>query len=359
MINITTQHQNHRNNFTALRWLAAGLVLYGHSFTFLGLPAPTFMSWVPLGVLGVYIFFSISGYLVAQSWENDPNLSRFIIRRSLRIFPALVVCISLSVFVLGPWLTSLPISEYFSSPHTRDYFLNCFLYISNYLPGVFGTNRIANAVNGSLWSLPVEFSMYLVLAILGFLRVPRSGWIFAAVGLMLLSKLWAMPSPDQLIFYRTDVRQVVICGVYFWVGAAAFRYQISKFFSISNVLIVVIIWLMLSRWPQAFVMGSWVILPFLVIAFGLSQSSLLSRIANHDYSYGIYIYAFPVQQAIVHFWPYMPLKLYLTVTGLLTLILAAASWHLIEKPALKMKPSRTRAMEPQEIHTKCKAESIG
>lgn len=104
---------SHRNNFTALRWFAAGMVLYGHSFVFLGLPEPTFLGWAPMGPLGVYIFFSISGYLVAQSWENDPNVFRFLQRRALRIFPGLFVCTVLSVFLLGPIFTTIPLLDYF------------------------------------------------------------------------------------------------------------------------------------------------------------------------------------------------------------------------------------------------------
>ena len=114
----------HSDNLTALRWMAASMVLFGHAFVFLGLPEPMFMQWLPMGPLGVYIFFSISGYLVAQSWERDPSVIRFLIRRLLRIFPGLFVCTILSVLVLGPLLTEVSQAEYWSSPHTRGYFSN-------------------------------------------------------------------------------------------------------------------------------------------------------------------------------------------------------------------------------------------
>ena len=90
--------KSHSNNLTALRWLAASMVLYGHSFVLLGLPEPVFMGWAPMAPLGGFIFFAISGYLVAQSWESDPDAVRFLQRRTLRIFPGLIVCIALSVF---------------------------------------------------------------------------------------------------------------------------------------------------------------------------------------------------------------------------------------------------------------------
>ena len=330
---------NHNNNFTALRWFAAGLVFYGHSFTFLGLPGPSFMSWVSMGALGVYIFFAISGYLVAQSWESDPNPFRFLLRRALRIFPGLSICVILCVVILGPFLTKLQLSDYFLNPHTRGYFSNIILYMAYGLPGVFDTNHFPHAVNGSLWSLPVEFSMYLALALIGLSRTPRIGWGAAALCLIVLAKFWAMQSSHMLLFYRIDFRQVAICGAYFWVGAALFKYNFSRLISITSIMGAVAFWVMLTRWPQVFGIAAWVILPFLVIAFGLAKSPLLSRLSKYDYSYGIYIYAFPVQQIFAHFWPQMPLKLYLVATGTTILILAALSWHWVERPALRHKPT--------------------
>jgi len=330
---------SHKNNFTALRWFAAGLVLYGHSFVFLGLPEPTFLGWVPMGPLGVYIFFAISGYLVAQSWDSDPHCLRFLQRRALRIFPGLIVCTLLSVFLLGPLFTSLELVDYFRSSRTWGYFSNIRLYITFYLPGVFETNPIPNAVNGSLWSLPVEFSMYLVLALLGFLRIPKAGWVLFAVGLMCVSKLWAMTSPEMLVVYGTDLRQVAICGVYFWVGVLFFRYGISRFISITSIICAIAVWLSLTRWPELFVMASWVLLPFIALAFGLATSPWLSRMSRLDYSYGIYIYAFPIQQALANLDPKMPFWLYLVLTTVFTLFLAALSWHWVERLALRFKPS--------------------
>jgi peptidoglycan/LPS O-acetylase OafA/YrhL len=114
----------HTNNLTALRWLAALMVLYGHAFVFLGQHEPLFLGMMPLGPLGVWIFFSISGYLIMQSWTHDPHLLRFLAKRALRIFPALIVCILLSILLLGPGLTTLDLGAYFKSPITWSYLDN-------------------------------------------------------------------------------------------------------------------------------------------------------------------------------------------------------------------------------------------
>ena len=75
----------HSDNLTALRWMAASMVLFGHAFVFLGLPEPLFLQWVPMGPLGVYIFFAISGYLVAQSWDRDPHVLRFLAKNRITL----------------------------------------------------------------------------------------------------------------------------------------------------------------------------------------------------------------------------------------------------------------------------------
>ena len=125
-----------KNNFDLIRLVAASLVIFGHSFVFLGLTEPVFFSWLPPGPIGVHIFFIISGYLVAQSWSRDPNASRFLARRALRIFPGLAVCVLVSVFLIGPIFTTLTLKQYFRDHATFHYLRDIALYIQYYLPGV-------------------------------------------------------------------------------------------------------------------------------------------------------------------------------------------------------------------------------
>ena len=157
---------------------------------------------------------------------------------------------------------------------------------------------------------------------------------------MALLSLWAWSATEPWVVYRADLRQIPLCGVYFMVGVCLYQFQIQKYFTLSNVVLAVVLWLCLAKDMQLFVMASWLVLPFVVLAFGLSRHSWLSRWHQRDYSYGIYIYAFPVQQTVVSFWPQMPLAAYLLSTFVITVALAATSWHFVEKPALKLKPFR-------------------
>ncbi|MDP3008668.1 MAG: acyltransferase [Methylococcales bacterium] len=330
------------NNLNAIRLIAAFLVLYGHSFVFLGLPHPLFLSWITLGPLGVYVFFTISGYLIAESWDRDPHLGRFFARRALRIFPGLAVCIVLSAFILGPLLTTLPLKDYFDSIHTWNYLHNIALYITYYLPGVFEANRVPNATNGSLWSLPVEFFMYIIVAMIGLVRGNRWVYLGLVVSFALITFFWAQRTEQMLVVYATDVRQVFLCGIYFCVGAVFYKFDIKRYFSLSVVMLAVIALLCLERWIPVLAVAAWILLPVVTLAFGFAYSPLLNRlIRTGDYSYGIYIYAFPIQQTIVYLYPDISLRLYLSVCSVLTLICAILSWHLIEQRALSLKPRRT------------------
>ncbi|WP_278958630.1 acyltransferase family protein [Aquipseudomonas alcaligenes] len=335
------------NNLDAVRLVSAWLVLYVHSYTFLGLPEPLFLSWVPLSTLGVYIFFILSGYLISESWERDPNLARFFKRRLLRILPGLSVCVLLCTFVLGPILTTLPVTEYLSSQHTWNYLKNIGLYIIYYLPGVFETNRIANAVNGSLWSLPIEFLMYILVAFIGVIHGSR--WIAAALATSsaAVCLLWAQKTPDMLVIYNSDLRQAFICGTYFWVGACFFKFGWKRHLTLSNCMLAMLLMLCLEPWTNLLSKASWILLPIIALAFGFSRSALLTKLTKSgDYSYGIYIYAFPAQQSIAYLYPESGILIYIFICSSLTLILAALSWHLIEKRALSLKPRSPKRTEP-------------
>ena len=337
------------NNFDFIRLVAAFLVLYGHSFVFLGLPEPLFLSWVPLGPLGVYIFFTISGYLITESWERDPNLIRFFQRRALRIFPGLIVCVLLLIFFLGLLLTTLSWQDYFKNQYTWQYLSNIVLYITYYLPGTFATNRVPNAVNGSLWSLPAEFFMYILVAVFGCIKVNRWFYPFFAFLLMLASYFWATKSKEMLVIYNTDLRQVVMCGVYFWVGSAFYKFKIKQYFSVSSIVMAFILLCCFEKSSFMFV-AAWILLPIIVLGFGFSYSDLLHRlVSTGDYSYGVYIYAFPIQQSVVYLYPNMSIGLYLLVCSILTMVCAFFSWHLIEKKALLLKP---RAIKSSELNSK-------
>src|SRR5947199_1319265 len=168
------------NNFDLLRLLAALSVIFSHAF----LLAENSQDHDPLmiltggqaifGLAGVFVFFTISGYLISQSFDATPSPFVFLEKRALRIFPGLFGCLIVCVLAIGPLVTNLPMSEYLAKPETWLFLLhNAALDIHyNRLPGVvFWAGNIGGIVNGPLWSLPCEALLYLMLFGLGVCRL--------------------------------------------------------------------------------------------------------------------------------------------------------------------------------------------
>src|SRR5436305_3608524 len=184
--------RHRRNNFDALRLIAALSVVFSHSFLIAeGSEASEPFIWLTgnqciLGLVGVFVFFVISGYLVTESWCRSPKPGRFALRRFLRIYPGLVVNIALCAFVMGPLITSLPLAAYFHDAELRD-FLGKTLTLNPgplSLPGVlFADNPVGLHINGSLWTLRYEAMMYLMIVVLGMLRLLRLSTCIALTAL--------------------------------------------------------------------------------------------------------------------------------------------------------------------------------
>lgn len=143
------------NNFNIIRFVAAMMVVLGHMCHLVAVEVNQLLGQA-VSTIGVKIFFLISGYLIAQSFLNDSNIVRYCIRRFFRIIPGLAGVVLFAVFIIGPVFTILPIKDYFSHGTTWAYLKNIGLYIQYFLPGVFEANPYPDAINGSLWTLPVE-----------------------------------------------------------------------------------------------------------------------------------------------------------------------------------------------------------
>jgi peptidoglycan/LPS O-acetylase OafA/YrhL len=164
------------NNFNALRLFAAILVVITHSYAITGNVNSEPLFWITNGNIlcasvGLYIFFFISGYLVTKSAQDAEDISHFFIKRFLRIYPALIVLVLVSVFLVGPVLTRFSLKEYFESGDTWKYLWTLTgLRIRMFLPGIFDTNKFnGHGFNGSLWTIALELKLYISLGIISVL----------------------------------------------------------------------------------------------------------------------------------------------------------------------------------------------
>jgi len=332
---------HHTNNFDFLRMTAALAVLVSHHYVLCnrGEPLIPLFAGTP-AALAVLVFFSISGYLVSKSWFHDPHVGRFCLRRVLRIWPALVVLVCLWAVLLGPLLTQLPLRSYFTQRATWAYFLYLVMWPANdHLPGVFVDNPRFAAVNGSLWTIPIEVGCYVLLAACaaaGLLRNRRG-----LLGCIALFAAWhigyGFPGMGADFSFA---RQFL---AYFLMGAAMCALEPLWLPRRAMVLLAAALAFAVLRgllhWDYlAFLLT----LPVAVVVLGSSQTWVLRRAGRWgDFSYGTYIWAFPVQQFVIsRTFGHWPFGLSLLAALLGTLAIAALSWHAVEKPALRYKPVR-------------------
>jgi peptidoglycan/LPS O-acetylase OafA/YrhL len=290
-----------------------------------------------LGTLSVFAFFAISGFLIARSYERQASVQRWLAARVLRIFPGLAVVLLLSAFVLGPLVTTLPLRAYFTDRATLEYVPRnlSLVWSSPDLPGVFKDNPLAGMVNGSIWTLYWEFLCYGLVLVMGFVGAFRSWGPLIGVLLVvgaghiatILTPAGTLPASLEAFLYFTVPFG---CGLAFYLCRS---------------------WLPLTPWALPFLVAvayaarfTFLDLPLLVLAlsYGVFLSAYLPkgwvRRYNRlgDYSYGVYIYGWPVQQTVVHFLGLTRPMTNFAVAVLIVLALAWLSWNLIEHPALEL-----------------------
>ncbi|HLM01403.1 MAG TPA: acyltransferase [Pyrinomonadaceae bacterium] len=340
------------NNFDFIRLLAASMVVFSHSFYLLATPQRPLSESEPLkfltggqmtfGNLGVWIFFAISGYLITQSMLRSSGYATYFTKRSLRIFPALIVDIVIAAFIWGPIVTTISLVEYFSSYETYRYVLNVNLYRIVYeLPGVFTQNPLPNFVNGSLWTLPFEFTCYIGVVVLHFLFILRNRKVYAAFYFLSLLA-WAIIYQTKYFTFTIPILHLPVqhftLSIYFGMGALFFLYRdkIPLRFSLSMVLLA--IW-GLGFYLNMGVIFSYLCLPYITFWFVYEPKIKLHGVARiGDFSYGLYIYSWTVQQTIIHFLGAQISWLAMCVLSFLfTIPLAMFSWFVIEKKALRLK----------------------
>lgn len=331
------------NDFDAIRLLAALAVLVGHAWPLTGMSHPPRLAGLPLFEVGVDVFFALSGFLIASSWARSPHAAGFLSRRVFRIFPALVLVVLVSVFVLGPLVSSLGPAAYFGEPGTWGYLVNLTLAATYRLPGVFEGLPRDGIVNGSLWTLGPEFLCYLGVLAVGLLtmRLVRAGWwrlaAFAALGVVLVV---VQTVPDLAPEGTEDVLRVAV----FFAGGAVLaeldgRGLFARLRPRGAALGALAAWLVAGALlPRELATPlAWVMLPYVVIALGSQSTPVARRAARFgDLSYGLYLWGFPVQQMVVLLAPGLPLVIDILLVALITGALALASWWLVERRAIAL-----------------------
>ncbi len=336
------------NNFNLLRMLAATGVLVSHAYPIaLGpgaaQPFQTALGGVTLGSVCVYIFFAISGFFIAQSFDRTGSRMDFLRARALRLFPALLLVLLATVVFAGFWLTTASAGAYWAA--VPEYVIrNLMLFKLQFeLPGVFEAVPYGPPINGSLWTLNYEVLCYagiFLIGVLGLLRKLRvMAAVMAAIVLAYAAVMMIQPHPRLISLADLGLPFAIGTALYVWrswvvldlrmalgLGLAALALRLGggdQAWAIALFKPVFVLWLSYT----IFLAGYW------------RTPMLLAYNRLGDYSYGIYIYAFPLQQLMAHLGLQTPVA---NMAGafVLTLLCAVLSWHLVERPALKFKRRR-------------------
>jgi len=358
------------NNFDAIRLAMAVLVVWSHSFALWYQSEAN--EWISLtmagtynaGNLGVLAFFAISGFLITASWQRSRSWKSYLKRRVARIYPGYLVAVTLCSLVVVPAFSSRAFGDLRGAEILG---LASNLLLKNYIiaSDAFG----GGAVNGSLWSIPYEFWCYLgvmALGLTGLLR-RRASYLVIAAGVMAV-RVWL----DMTGRHPDGGSLKAIIGVaYFWfnvlppfvLGGAAYIWRDKLVRSGWLALALVAATLAAAHLPLAdplrLVLTRLMLPPTLVygvLYLAFEPRLRASNAARYgDFSYGTYLYAFPVQQMLVVLLRgVVPFPVFVIAAMLCSVAAGVTSWYLVERwflPRVRGGPRHDKRGEPLAAET--------
>lgn len=325
------------NNFDFIRLILASMVVVNHCYLLTGrddLLNKLTNGQANLGSLAVESFFVVSGYLIFISLKNSKSIVSYLWKKIVRIFPGLIALLIVSLILMPFFYNGKNI---FKETTYWSYFLNNLsLYNIQYNVDYVFNNQ---TVNISLWTLSYEFTLYLSIALLFYIRKKKYVYIILLIG-FIFSYYFSLFHPNLFSkYFRTlnlNSQDIYRLSAYFIAGSLITYLKLqSRFFSLLIIPLSVII--MLSAYVNMYNIITPVTLPLLILIIGTSNCSSLKWLTrNGDISYGVYIYGFFLQQ-IIHNTLNLNIWMFCALSLLATFVFAYASWKYIESPSLKFK----------------------
>ncbi len=298
---------NRNNNFGIIHFLAALGVMFAHQFEFMGFEQPRIIL-MELGAFSVRMIMVIVGYLITESWQNSKSTEEYILKRIRRIFPPLALSVVVTVALIGVLCSTGSFLEYLDSAQAYVFYNVCLYPIFN-IPGIFADNFYPNAVNGSLWTLPIEFACYFLLIVL--MKVydvlGKYGKVFYTI---LLGAMWVIyvlqitpHMPGSYVVWGTDWFNSVQIAVYFFAGSLISKLKLQKYLKIWVAALLFGGAVLLSKTEGLFydyllAISYLPVITYVTMALALPKKAWFSKFKG-KLSYEIYLYAFPIQQILV------------------------------------------------------------
>lgn len=334
------------NNFDALRFLFASLVVLSHSFPLgegneLREPLIRLTGQTTLGGLAVYCFFIISGFLIAASWERRKNVSQFLKKRVLRIYPGFIMANLFGVFLVAPLATAPGASGLQIS--LPQFSWDCVRLQGTQTGEILFPQNFLHALNGSIWSVPYEFWCYIGVVILGL--IPLLNRRSSGVVLLVTSLAVGYIFPAfHLEWFGGGILGRIFGYPLFWArllphflaGVVAWRFR--EKLVLSNRLLILSVAALTISVPVA---NSWAVLfpifgTCVVLWLAFNIDVRVPHFSKYgDFSYGMYLYAFPIQQLLV-MWNDGSMNPYVlfAIAWPLSILAGILSWYLVEGPFL-------------------------
>ncbi len=337
--------EKHYNNFHFLRFLFAVFVVISHAYPLSGGSEKS--QWIyeitngqiVLARIGLDGFFIISGFFIFQSLSRSNTILNYYKKRFLRLFPALFVVLLLTLLLLVPFVYEGQV------PLLRNKDIYTYLpnNISLYkfqavIKGVFDHNAY-HSINGSLWTIRYEFSLYVALSFLYIFRKNKKivkGLIIICFTILLITFNFFIKRFSGSSILGMNGYEILDLGTFFVGGSLLAAFNFHKFKN-KLLLPIVLLALVFSIYFNFYSLVKHIFLPIAIILTGYIKIPLLVNFNKiGDMSYGIYIYSFPIQQILVY---YFKLSVYqlMFYSLIISIIFGYLSWHLIEKRALAYK----------------------
>jgi len=334
-----------KNNFDFIRLAYALMVIITHSYALLDIPETRdLLGWLSNGQMvlsywAVRGFFCLSGYLIIQSLLRSNSLLSYVMKRVLRIFPAFLFLLLLTFCTTAYYYTDKNLA--FSNKSVWRYlFENLTLRINYKIDHIFEKNNMST-INGSLWTIPYEFYFYLFITPLFFIKKRNIHISTIILSISLLFAIDFIVPKNQfgsipIIWLSTNY--CVSLGIYFLMGALLSFIKEWLIKNANTLALVSIALTVMSFYFETIYISKYFLIPLLTISFGYVHIPFLNNIGKHgDFSYGIYLFSFPVSQIILSFYPKISASSLSITTIVFVFPIAFISWHLIEKKAIQLK----------------------
>ena len=336
-------NNGHDNFFTPLRMLFAIMVVIGHAYVValrdMQAEFHLFYQYKP-SYLAVNLFFIASGFLVTKSMLYRKDIAEFGSARILRIYPALAIHVLFVMFIMGPFVTNLPLKEFFTDPqfYTQPLQVLSFYQAQMTLPGALSTNA-EQLGSAPLWTLRYEVLAYIGTAIAFSLGLMKHRWMIIAQ-FIIFAAAWPLAQITGIYEILPGTGQSLLrFGICYGLGAAVYALRDQLKFHIIGVVLLGA-FAALTNGTVIFEVTTALFLGYLIFWTAYARAPKLDRLKGlSDTSYGIYIYHWAVMQWLFYNIPTLSPLALIAMTLPITIALAYASWIFIEKPMLGRKKS--------------------